>query len=155
MNLCRSPPRRDVAHELDRPGPRNGRIDRGESTRLALMRAAENLIAERGIENVAVAHIVREAGQNNVSALQCHFDRLQGIVEARRAVRGAEIKAKRAASTGELMARDAVPDRRDFCRLMIAPTFELARTDPGFRKATRAFGRMRHDSLSVVCLDFI
>ena len=89
MNLCRSPPRRDVAHELERPGPRNGRIDRGESTWLALMRAAENLIAERGIENVAVAHIVREAGQNNASALQCHFGRLQGIVEASRGVREA------------------------------------------------------------------
>jgi AcrR family transcriptional regulator len=119
---------------------RDGRIDRGESTRLALMRAAENLIAERGIENVAVKDIVREAGQNNASALQYHFGSLQGLVEAIRAARGGEIKAKRAALTGELMARDAVPDLRDICCLMIAPAFELARTDPGFRKAIRAFG---------------
>lgn len=46
------------------------------------MRAAEKLIAVRGIENVSIRDIVSEAGQKNESALQYHFKSFTGLIAA-------------------------------------------------------------------------
>jgi AcrR family transcriptional regulator len=43
------------------------------STRDKLLDAAARLFAERGIDNVSIAEIVRSAGQRNASAVQYHF----------------------------------------------------------------------------------
>ena len=43
------------------------------STREKLLDAAARLCAERGIDNVSIAEIVREAGQRNASAVHYHF----------------------------------------------------------------------------------
>jgi AcrR family transcriptional regulator len=43
------------------------------STRDKLLDAAARLYAERGIDNVSIAEIVREAGQRNASAVHYHF----------------------------------------------------------------------------------
>jgi AcrR family transcriptional regulator len=45
----------------------------GGSTRDKLLDAAARLFAERGIDNVSIAEIVRSAGQRNASAVQYHF----------------------------------------------------------------------------------
>ncbi|MEL6324451.1 MAG: helix-turn-helix domain-containing protein [Pseudomonadota bacterium] len=120
--------------------PSDGRLNRGEMTRRSLMRAAEKLIAERGIENVAIKDILSAAGQNNASALHYHFKSFPGLVAAIRAERGQAIKSKRADLTDALLAIDPAPDLRAVCKLMVMPAFELARSDPGFRHAIRAFG---------------
>ena len=39
-----------------------------------------------------------------------------------------------------LLARDARPDLRRLCEMMILPSFELARTQPDFRRYVKAFG---------------
>src|SRR6478752_2511579 len=43
------------------------------TTRDKLLDAATRLFAERGIDNVSIAEIVRSAGQRNASALHYHF----------------------------------------------------------------------------------
>jgi AcrR family transcriptional regulator len=59
--------------------------DVGTSTRDKLIDAAARLFAERGIESVSLAEIVRASGQRNTSAVQYHFggrdDLLLAILE--------------------------------------------------------------------------
>ena len=47
-----------------------------------LLRTAERLFAERGLEAVSTRMISREAGQKNHSALQYHFGNRDGLIEA-------------------------------------------------------------------------
>lgn len=104
------------------------------------MRAAEKLIAEHGIEHVAIRDIVAAAGQKNSSALQYHFGNFQGLVEALHAQRSGEVQARRTAMIQEALARTPEPSLREICRLMVAPTFELASAKPDFRRYVKAFG---------------
>ena len=123
-----------------KPAPVDQRLSRGKETKSSLMRAAEKLIAAGGIENVTIKQILHEAGQNNKTALQYHFGDMKGLIGALRAVRGAQIKAKRECHVAQLLARGAPPALRDICKLMITPAFELGREDAGFRKFIHAFG---------------
>lgn len=51
-------------------------------TKLALMRTAERLFAERGVDRVSVAEINQTAAQKNRSAVQYHFGGKHGLLEA-------------------------------------------------------------------------
>jgi len=51
-----------------------------EDTRLKLIRAAEELFADRGIGAVSLREINRHAGQRNASALQYHFGDRRSLV---------------------------------------------------------------------------
>jgi AcrR family transcriptional regulator len=104
------------------------------------MRAAETLIAERGIENVSLREIVSAAGQKNESALQYHFGNLQGLIAALHASRDAQIRARREALLQELLAQSEALSLRQICRIMVQPAFELARARPDFRRYVKAFG---------------
>ena len=126
----------DILNELKS----DGRVTRGETTRRALMHAAEQLIADHGIENVSVKDITKAADQANPSALQYHFGNLRGLLVAIRAARGEQVRLKRAESVDNLLSRSPRPSLRDVCKLMVEPAFLLAREDWGFRNAIRAFG---------------
>ena len=52
------------------------------STRDRLLDAAARLYAERGIDNVSLAEIVRAADQRNASAVQYHFGRRDEVLRA-------------------------------------------------------------------------
>jgi len=52
------------------------------ATRARIVRAAESLLAERGIDAVSLAEINKRAGQRNRSAVQYHFGSKQGVVHA-------------------------------------------------------------------------
>lgn len=119
---------------------KDGRLTRGASTRQALMRAAERLIAQRGIENVSVKDITQAADQANASALQYHFGNLQGLFSDIRSTRGEQVRLKRAEKVQTLLSRSRSPSLREVCELMVEPSFDLAREDPGFRNAIKAFG---------------
>ncbi len=118
----------------------DNRQARGEATRRSLMRAAEKLIAERGIENVTIRLILEEANQKNTSALQYHFKNLKGLLAAIHAERAKEIQEARAQLLAELLAKDEKPDLRSLCNLMIRPLAELARTRVDYRRYVKAFG---------------
>jgi len=113
---------------------------RGDVTRQAMMRAAEKLIAENGIENVTIRLILTEAGQKNTSALQYHFRNLKGLIAAVHAQRSRGIQARRAELLAALLETTDSPSLRDLCKLMIRPLFELSREEVGYRRYVKAFG---------------
>ena len=103
------------------------------------MRAAEKLIAAKGIENVTIREIVVAAGQKNESALQYHFRNRQGLIDALRRERAAEVRKRRAAMLESLLRESPEPSLRQIADLMVRPMLELARTKPEFRRYARAF----------------
>lgn len=118
----------------------DSRRARSEATKDALMRAAERLIAEGGMENVSIREIVALAEQKNESALQYHFKNLTGLINAIHQQRAQQIQKKRAELMSAALAQSAQPTLRQLCALMVAPSFELARSNPAFRYYIKAFG---------------
>jgi AcrR family transcriptional regulator len=55
---------------------------RATDPRLSLLRAAEKLFTERGIDRVSLREIAAAAGQRNHSAAQYHFENKRELVEA-------------------------------------------------------------------------
>ena len=51
-------------------------------TQAQLIRAAERLFAEKGVDAVSLREVNREAGQRNATALQYHFKNRQGLLQA-------------------------------------------------------------------------
>lgn len=120
--------------------PIDNRRARSEATKAALMRAAESLMAEHGVENVSIREIVAAAEQKNESALQYHFKSLAGLLEAIHAERSEQIRIQRSELISDLLATTEQPNLRQICTLMVEPTFALARSDTGFRRYVKAFG---------------
>ena len=118
----------------------NGQKVRSMATQIALMEAAEDLIAERGMHKVSVKDIVREAGQKNTSVLQYHFINLEGLFAAIHKRRNEQTHAKRAEMLEQLETARSKLSLRDLCELMVYPSFELSKTDKQFRNYTAAFG---------------
>jgi len=52
------------------------------ATRLRILRAAERLFSEQGIDAVSLQQVGREAGQRNRSAVQYHFEDKEGLLLA-------------------------------------------------------------------------
>jgi AcrR family transcriptional regulator len=115
------------------------RRKRGDVTRERLMRAAELLIAQHGIENVTVRAIVAEADQKNESALQYHFKNKEGLLNAIHQQRNAEIRALRTKLLQPYLTGQ-VPELRDICQLMVVPAYTLARENTAFGYYIRGFG---------------
>ncbi len=120
--------------------PTDSRRARSEATKNALMRAAEKLVAEGGMENLSIKQIVSVAGQKNESALQYHFKNLTGLMDAIHTERSEQVQAKRAANLAEILKISSEPSLRQLCLLMVEPTFQLARADIEFRRYVKAFG---------------
>lgn len=58
------------------------RLTGAAATRARLVRAAEQLFAEQGIEGASLREINRRAGQSNTGAVQYHFGGRQGLLHA-------------------------------------------------------------------------
>lgn len=112
----------------------DGQKARSLTTQTSLMEAAEKLIAKNGIENVSIKQIVREAGQKNESALQYHFKNLKGLISAINFRRNEQTQVKREELIAELDSANTQPALRDLCRLMIMPTYLLAKADAKYRR---------------------
>lgn len=127
-------------NEAEVKNEKGTRSTRGAATRRTLMRAAETLIAERGIESVTIREILDLAEQKNTSALQYHFGNLRGLIAAIHRDRAAQTVARRDELLEALLSRTDEPTHRQLCELMIRPAFELAAGDSGFRSYIQAFG---------------
>ena len=73
-------------------------------TRESLIRTAELLFAEQGIEAVSVNTITREANQSNRNAVQYHFGNKNGLLQAIFDKHSPGVVAKRAALIDSLLA---------------------------------------------------
>ena len=95
------------------------------STRDLLLDAAARLYAERGIDNVSVAEIVRAAGQRNASAVRYHFGSREEVLRALLARHVPEIAERRRELLGVARARPA-GDVRSAADAIVRPVTELA-----------------------------
>lgn len=103
------------------------------------MDAAEKLIAQHGAHHLTLKDIVIEAGQKNPSALQYHFQNLQGLLDATHKRRSEQTHKKRAEMIAELERSKRVMKLRDLCEIMILPSFLLAKSDIKYRNYVMAF----------------
>jgi AcrR family transcriptional regulator len=118
------------------------RVPRGDATRQALMKAAEQLFAEKGPSNVTIREIVEKAGQKNESALQYHFKNMEGLILATHRFRDQQIVDARMAFLEGLERKTDDPSLRDVVEVMVRPTFMLCRESSEFRRYIRAFSLM-------------
>jgi len=110
------------------------------ATRTRLMRAMEKLCAQQGVENVTVRAVVEAAGQKNESALQYHFKNREGLIDAIHRSRFAQTLGIRRELLTQCLAKNSAPSVRELCYLMVAPTFQLCRSDAGYRQWIKGFG---------------
>jgi AcrR family transcriptional regulator len=95
------------------------------STRDLLLDAAARLFAERGVDNVSIAEIVRSAGQRNTSAIHYHFG---GRIEVLRGVLARhvpELAERRLVLLEQARARPA-RDARAAADAIVRPVTEFA-----------------------------
>jgi len=109
-------------------------------TQKRLMRAMEKLSAEKGSDNVTVNELIQEAGQKNESALQYHFKNKEGLLAAIHKSRFTQTQTKRREMLTEALAKNNSLSVRDLCHLMVDPTFQLCKSDPGHRQWANAWG---------------
>jgi len=98
---------------------------RGERARVALIEAAEQLFAERGIESVSLRDIAAAAGQRNNSAAQYHFGDREGLVAAVFAHRMAIVNQRRHARLDELEAVGSAGDLHAVLDATVGPLVEV------------------------------
>ena len=108
------------------------KLSRREATQTAIMRSAECLAAEKGLENISIRDILARAGQKNESALQYHFKNFSGLLTAIRRARTQEVSARRQQYLEALLAKTPRLDLRQVCSVMVMPAFDLAKTSPAF-----------------------
>jgi AcrR family transcriptional regulator len=113
---------------------------RGKETREALMRAVEQLAAEKGLAYISIREILSKANQKNESALQYHFGNLAGLIDTLRQSRFTEVVNERTDQLARLLASTDQPSLRQLCAVMVMPPFQIAKQSPDFRRYIRAFG---------------
>ena len=82
-----------------------------EDTRLALIRAAERLFAERGVDSVSLREVSGAAGQANNSAVSYHFGSRERLVDAILERHSAPIQERYVAQLDALERHGAVTTR--------------------------------------------
>lgn len=91
-----------------------------EVTKLAIMRAAEQLFAERGVDNVSLREVAVAAGQGNHSAVVYHFGDKRALVEAMLARHSAGIDASYPQALAQLRS-EGRESLRELVRLLVDP----------------------------------
>lgn len=89
-------------------------------TRRQLLAAAERLFGERGIDNVSLVDITREAGQKNRNALQYHFGDKVGLINAVLDKHTDRIAEERQRMLDELV-ESGEPDLRSLIDVLVLP----------------------------------
>jgi AcrR family transcriptional regulator len=94
-------------------------------TRDLLLDAAARLFAERGVDNVSIAEIVRGAGQRNTSAIHYHFGGRTEVLRAVLARHVPELAERRLVLLEQARARPA-RDARSAADAIVRPVTEFA-----------------------------
>ena len=91
------------------------------STRTALLRAGERLIAVGGITGPSDREIITAANVGNKSAIHYHFGSRRGLVDAILAEHGEVLRVRRALAFEELTVSRATTDLFQVSRVMVEP----------------------------------
>ncbi|WP_062261835.1 TetR/AcrR family transcriptional regulator [Endozoicomonas arenosclerae] len=94
----------------------------------ALVKAAERLIAERGLDAVSDREIARAAGQKNNSAVQYHFGDRAGLINAILDYRMIPLNQKRHEMLDDILNREEPPATRDLAKVLVIPYMEHLKT---------------------------
>ncbi len=95
------------------------------STRDLLIDAAARLFAERGVDNVSIAEIVRAADQRNMSAVHYHFGSRDEVLRAVLERHIPELAARRSTLLEHARSRPA-RDARSAAEAIVRPVTEFA-----------------------------
>jgi AcrR family transcriptional regulator len=99
--------------------------------RLAILRAAEELFAEHGIEGPSLREIARRAGQGNTNAAQYHFGDRDGLLRAALERHGARVEDRRRALL-DVLECAASTEPRGLSSALVTPLVgELSEPDGG------------------------
>lgn len=94
---------------------------RPSAAAIALMEAAEQLIAAKGIDGVSSREVARQAGQKNHSAVNYNFGSFEGLVDALIDYRSTPINRLREQQLAALLAASPEPALADLVGLMVRP----------------------------------
>ncbi len=101
-----------------------------ETTRLVLLRTAERMFAERGVDNVSLRELAAAAGQHNHSAVVYHFGSKRDLIEEMLHRHSGPIDASFAPSIERL--RDRGEESLDaLVRLLVKPLVDKLDDDDG------------------------
>ncbi|MBW8825261.1 MAG: TetR/AcrR family transcriptional regulator [Acidobacteria bacterium] len=100
----------------------------GLATRELLVRTAERLISERGVEGVSLREVAAAAGQRNTAAVRYHFGDRDGLVGAVFAFRLPALNQRRHAMLEQLRQEGRLDDPRGVVEAYAVPLIEEAAT---------------------------
>ena len=112
----------------------------GVQTRALLLREAERLFAERGVDSVSLRDITDAAGANT-AAVHYYFGSKRELVVALVDQRASELGRRREAHLKGLEA-EAAPDIRSLAAALVRPTAELVGESSGGRHYVRFIKRV-------------
>ncbi|WP_293372244.1 TetR family transcriptional regulator [Nevskia sp.] len=128
MNQTKVIPLREAKAELPASVDNEaGSPGRSERTRLALMKAAESLFGDFGIDAVGLRTISDAAQQKNNNAVQYHFGGKLELLNAILEYREMQLQPLRQALLDQGAAQDRLKDIRWLLRVMFEPSFRLYR----------------------------
>lgn len=98
---------------------------RREITRLALIEAAERMIAELGVDNVSARQIGAAIGSANITVVAYHFRNKDGLIDAVHQHREQQLAARRSELLDTVEAESKADDIHELLRALCLPLFEL------------------------------
>lgn len=119
--------------ERDGDAPtRRKKTGAGADTRVALILAAERLIAENGIDGVSLRQINAEAGQRNLSAAHYHFGSKDALIRSIYEYRLGSVNRRRQAMLDAIHADGLAEDMRSVVATIVRPIVdEIEGSDGG------------------------
>ncbi len=108
-----------------------------ESTKQRLLRTAERLFAQHGIDAVSMRSICVEADQRNNTALQYHFGDKQNLVEAILAERMGSINERRQMMLEQIQSQGCEGDLHRLVAALVTPFTDQLRDEAGGRHYVR------------------
>ncbi len=113
--------------------------------RLALIIAAEQMIAVHGVGAVSLRQINEAAGHKNSGATHYHFGSRQGLIQAVLAYRVGNIALRRAALVEKLKTQPTAPDIRSLVTALTSPLAEELKPRPEGNYFLRFAERIRRE----------
>ena len=102
-------------------------LGKSDRTRMALIRTAERLFGDFGIDGVGLRAISEAAHQKNNNAVQYHFGSKLGLLDAILEVREGQLEPQRKAMLEQAEAQNRLGDLRWLLRVCFEPNFRLYR----------------------------
>lgn len=120
-----------------------------KDTKKAILDAAEQLMADHGVNGVSLRRILNEAGANT-AALHYHFNSREGLVEALVARGGYSSSVRRKELVDALAGRPEPPTIPELVDVIVDPMAEMLRTkgDAG-RQFFRFLARLQSDRTGI------